>query len=177
MRDKGWWKGFLVLCCAALLSACSPDYNWRQVSVADGRLMAMFPAKPASEQRNLDFEGRQLAFSMTQARVGDDVFAVGYAPWGDAFRDEPDLRERVAREVLLSLYRNFGAPPPETLPAMGAPFELRAGQDESVLLRARIWLTSHGLVEGMVVTAGAPADEQALVFFDALAKSVGGASP
>lgn len=167
----------MAACCVALLLGCAPEYNWRQVAVAEGRVVALFPAKPATERRDLEFEGRQLAFSMTQARVDGDVFAVGYAPWGPEFRDDAGMRERVGREVLLSLYRNFGVSPPETLPAMGEAFELRGGADQALRLRARIWLTAHGLVEGLVMTDRGESDEQSVVFFDALAKGVGEAKP
>ena len=177
MRDKNWWMGFLVLCCAALLSACSPNYNWREVSVADGRVMALFPAKPATEQRSLAFEGKQLVFSMTQAHVDDDVFAVAYAPWGEAFLADAALRERVARDVMVSLYRNFGLTPPETLPAMGELFSIKGGPNHAMHLQAQVWVTSHGLIEGLVVTDKPDSTEHDVMFFDALSKQVGETLP
>ena len=170
---KGCWGRFLVLCCTVLLLGCSPEYNWRQLAVADGRVVALFPAKPATERRDLPFEGRLQPFVMTQARVGDDLFVVGYAPWEPDLRSDAGLRERFGREVLLSLYRNFGVSPPETLPSMGEPFELRGGPDQALRVLGRIWLTPHGLVEGLVLATGSQAAEQAVVFFDALAKGEG----
>lgn len=177
MRDKKGWRCFLVMCCAALLMACSPRYNWRQAAVADGRVVALFPAKPATERRDLPFEEGTQPFEMTQARVGDDLFVVGYAPWGQEQREDAGLHERFGREVLLSLYRNFGVAPPETLPPLGEAFELRGGPEQALRVQGRIWLTPHGLVEGLVLAAGTDADAQALVFFDALAQGVGAKRP
>lgn len=176
--DKCLWGRLLVWCCAALLLGCSPEYNWRQVAVADGRVVALFPDKPATERRDLPFEDQMQPFEMTQARVGDDLFVVGYAPWGQEQRADAEWQARFGHEVLLSLYRNFGVSPPETLPSMGEPFEVRGGPDQSLRVRGQIWLTPYGLVEGLMLVSGdgRQADEQATVFFDALVKGVGAKS-
>src|SRR5690348_2571359 len=66
--------------CAILLGACTPTYNWREVLIADGAARATFPARTATDTRDIPLAGQTLRFSLTSARVGDAVFAVGYAP-------------------------------------------------------------------------------------------------
>jgi hypothetical protein len=61
------------------LSGCTPEYNWRELSVADERAVVMFPARTKTEQRQIEVEGITLTFSLTSAAVRDAVFSVGYA--------------------------------------------------------------------------------------------------
>ncbi|MCB5363711.1 hypothetical protein H0484_08105 [Pusillimonas sp. CC-YST705] len=177
----GWamraWGRLGIAVSLLLLMGCSPDYNWRQVAVADGRVMALFPAKPATEQRDLPFEGGQQPFIMTQAQVNENLFVVGYAPWGQGGLSSTAERERFGHEVLLSLYRNLGVAAPETLPLPGERFTLRGGAEETLQVVGHIWLTPHGLLEGLVLAPDELSSEHMSVFFEALEKGVGGVLP
>ncbi|MBZ1350352.1 hypothetical protein KZZ10_06805 [Alcaligenaceae bacterium LF4-65] len=65
------------------LSGCSPEYNWRESSVAEERAVVMFPARAKTEQRQIEVEGVSLTFSLTSAAVRESVFSVGYAKLDD----------------------------------------------------------------------------------------------
>ncbi len=69
---------------AALLSACSPTYNWREVRSTGAPYAASFPAKPATHSRVIDLNGMKVNMTMTAARVDDITFAVGSVPVADA---------------------------------------------------------------------------------------------
>lgn len=69
--------GWLVL---FWLAGCTPEYNWREVMVAEDRAVIAFPARTQTQQRPVQFDGLNLAFSLVAANVGPSVFAVGYAP-------------------------------------------------------------------------------------------------
>lgn len=142
----------LVFLLSCLLAACSPQYNWRSVSVGDGAVTAFFPDKPQSEVRSMSFDGHELSFSMTSVAVGDTLFAVAYAPLPEAMRNDTDLRQRFAHSVMVSLYENFGQAVPEGLPAFGKRFIVEGTpQNEPVRLQASVWLTEHMLAEGLIM--------------------------
>lgn len=67
----------------ALLLACSPTYDWREIRSADANFMVMFPGKPASHSRPVNLDGTQVTMSMTAAEVDGVTFAVGSAVLAD----------------------------------------------------------------------------------------------
>ena len=73
MTDWRWW-----LCLLVFLVGCTPEYNWREVEVADGRASLAFPARVQTEQRVVAVGDEKLSFRLTSASVNDAVFAVGY---------------------------------------------------------------------------------------------------
>lgn len=136
----------------AMLAACSPRYDWRQVSLADGQVRAMFPDKPRTSERELDFEGHALSFSLTSASVNDVLFSVGYAALPQALQDDAAARKRLVRQTLASLYQNLGSTPPAALPADGERFTvLGSGTGKGLRLEAMVWATPQALIEGMVI--------------------------
>lgn len=137
---------------SGLLLACTPSYNWREVSVADGAVKAFFPDKPLTQERPLSYSGHELRFSLTTATVDDVLFAVGYAPLPPALQNAPDKSRELASSVIGSLYQNMGAPPPAQLPELGVPFVIEGkSQKGPMRMRATVWLTSHALIEGIVM--------------------------
>lgn len=163
--------GFIVLMLGMLLG-CSPEYNWREMAVADGMVRATFPAKPETAQRTLNFSGHDVTFTLTAATVKGAVFAVAYAPLPDALKSSKADRERMGRTVVASFYQNLGLEAPAELPAFGKPFDIAGhnGANEAVRLRATTWVLPHALVEGIVTApSGEFPDSQAKEFLAALA--------
>ncbi|MGB3288255.1 MAG: hypothetical protein WBA83_03160 [Burkholderiaceae bacterium] len=144
----------LIMLLSCLMAACSPQYNWRQLVVAGGAVTALFPDKPATQQRKLPFSGHDVAFSMSSAEVDDALFTVVYAELPEALRADQAARKEFAAAVVGSLYRNLGQEPPEPLPLSGELFTIQGkSPDGALTLRARAWLTEQGLVEGIVTAA------------------------
>jgi hypothetical protein len=69
-------QGLTVICLAIGLSACSPEYNWREVHLQ--QLRVMMPGKPAHMAREVNLEGTRLSLNMQGARVGQQSFTVAY---------------------------------------------------------------------------------------------------
>lgn len=160
----------LLVLLSAVLAACSPDYNWREVAVGDGAVAAYFPDKPVTQVRPLDFSGHEIPFGLTSASVNGVLFTVAHAPLPEALRNDKDLRQAFAREVMRSLYRNLGAAEPPDLPPFGEAFmvEGKSG-DAAIRLNAKVWLTDTALIEGMVTAEQAAfPEEQAVEFFRGL---------
>jgi len=158
MRLRIGYRIVCVWCVSllALLAGCSPEYNWRELSVGDGMVRAVFPAKPDTAQRTLTFDGSEVVFTLTAATVDRQIFAVAYAPWPAGIKGDPVARDRMGRTVMASFYRNLGQPVPDVMPGFGQLFDVVGGDGKMrTHLRATIWLLPHALVEGMV---SAPAD-------------------
>lgn len=141
-----------LLASAGLLAGCSPQYDWRTVDVADGRVRAMLPAKPQASERELDFEGHTLTFVLTSASVDGMLFTVGYAALPDALRADVSARDRLMTQTQASLYRNLGAVLPTDMPDAAERFTIVGqGQGRPLRLDAMVWTTQDALIEGIVI--------------------------
>ena len=60
--------------------ACTPALNWRELPAADGRLQALFPAKPVSVTRQWKLQESTRPMTLTAAKVEGAQFAAGYVP-------------------------------------------------------------------------------------------------
>lgn len=79
-------KFTLALLMTAALSACSPQYDWRDYRASDAPYAVLFPAKPASQTRAIKLGELDVNMTMTAAEVDGVVFAVGSAQLADAAR-------------------------------------------------------------------------------------------
>ncbi len=101
----------LMACTLVVLGACTPEYNWRELTVAGGSLRVAFPGKLSSETRTLDVGGDRLPFTMSATQVGGAVFAVGHVDLpGDVARDPQRIGD-IVRAVESSLARNLHGKP------------------------------------------------------------------
>jgi hypothetical protein len=170
MKSSWAMKGLgmaLALLVIVVTGGCTPEYNWRETTVALQRAEIAFPGKIQTEVRDLDFEGRKMAFSLVSAQVGPSVFAVGSL-------ELPETMTSVQAEALAGLFmqglaRNAGAALSIT-PKIGEMFEIEgkvAGQ------ASRVWakvLVHRGVL--LQVTVSGPVDklktEQAMTFMQSL---------
>ncbi|WP_442595649.1 hypothetical protein ACSBPU_03545 [Parapusillimonas sp. JC17] len=141
----------LICLMTVVLAGCSPSYNWRETPVADGAVKAFFPDKPTTQERDLEFNGHRLVFSMTSASVGSGMFTVAYASLPAGVAEDAAARADFAQAVMRSLYRSLGATEPDPLPAFGEPFVIDGKSSKGALrLKGKVWLTEQALVEGLV---------------------------
>lgn len=101
-------KFLLVLFGLLWLTGCTPDYNWRELSVADDRAVVAFPSRVQTEQRTLRVDGIELVFSLTSAAVEQSVFSVGYAPLSSEL--DAAQTERLVRAFATALAARVGRP-------------------------------------------------------------------
>jgi hypothetical protein len=146
-----WGRLLVSLVLSALLAGCSPDYNWRTVSLAGGAVSSILPDKPITKSRTLEFAGHNITLTFLLAEVDGTLFAVGYAPLPDSLRADAALRAEMGRQVIESFYQGLKLPAPPTLPGFGQPFALK-GPDTGrpTALHATVWMTPQALVEAMV---------------------------
>jgi len=67
-------------CLAACVSiACSPAFNWREVSLSPAPLAAMFPCKPEKASRTVTLGGHDVELHMRHCDTAGVTAAVGHA--------------------------------------------------------------------------------------------------
>jgi hypothetical protein len=114
-----------LLACAALLAACSPTFNWREVRAEPAGLKAMLPCKPDTAFRQVPMAGRQAQLQVLGCDAGGATFAVLFADIGDASRSGEVLAQW--KQATLANMRAAGSQERAFLPA-GAIALPEAGQ-------------------------------------------------
>ncbi|WP_431274383.1 hypothetical protein ACQ858_20500 [Variovorax ureilyticus] len=80
----------------AVLVACSPTFNWREVPVGDAGVIALLPCRPERATRDLPLGGGSIPVDMAGCKAGDATFAVAHARAATAEQAEVWLRARHA---------------------------------------------------------------------------------
>ena len=90
----------------ALLAACSPEFNWREVHAPDDDYRVMLPGKPASMTRDIRLENLSVPMTMQGARVDESSFTVAVAKLPDG---EAGTRETALAAMRAGMLRNIAA--------------------------------------------------------------------
>jgi hypothetical protein len=88
----------------ALLCACSPTLDWREVR-PEGGAVAMFPCKPSTDARMVTLDGVRVRMLLSACRAGDATWALAAADMADPARVTPALAALRSASVA-----NLGAP-------------------------------------------------------------------
>jgi hypothetical protein len=70
----------------ALLAACAPSHDWRQMRSADGAVEALFPCKPTLHERRIGLVGGAVKLSLMACDTGGQTWGLGSAELGDPAR-------------------------------------------------------------------------------------------
>ena len=141
----------LGLACAAL-AACTPELDWREASVPDGRFAVLLPCKARHESRTLSAAAGALAMTMYACSLKRGTLGVAYTDYPAPALSAATMREQsdAARDALL---RNIGAGAytEEEVQAAGLPArqvyaEGRAGAQRA-LLKARFVIAAGRLYQ------------------------------
>lgn len=97
---------FLLPFLFVFLSACSPQYNWREVHGNSVPFTVLMPAKADAFTQTIDLNGTQVAMTMTAADVDGITFAVGTASFPDAAAAQNALIQ-----MKTALINNIGGKP------------------------------------------------------------------
>ena len=142
-------KYLLVPFCLLWLAGCTPEYNWRELTVADERAIVMFPSRVKTEQRTIRVDGMDLVFSLSSAAVDQSVFSVGYAPLNSVL--DSAQTERLVLAFATALAARVGQPfAPQALNGDVFEFESVVGGQPSRLL-GRV-LIHRGMLIQVVVS-------------------------
>jgi hypothetical protein len=72
----------------AMLAACSPTFNWREVPIAEAGLVALLPCRPDRAERALPLGAESVRIAMAGCEAGGATFAVAHASANDPAQAE-----------------------------------------------------------------------------------------
>lgn len=121
-----------ALAVAALVAACSPTFNWREVPVAESGLVALLPCKPDRADRALPLGAESVRVDMTGCEAGGATFAIAHAStsgpaqaeaWLNAWRasTRAQLGSAAAAESAAAVQRATATPAPLRLEVPEVP--------------------------------------------------------
>jgi hypothetical protein len=157
----------------ALLCACSPALDWRQVRPAGIDLEAMFPCRPATLSRVVELAQRRLEMAMHACAAGGSTYAVGALTLEDVRDVGPALaalREAAARNVGGSVTGTAAIQVPGTTPHAQAARVVLTGKrpdGTDVVEHLGVFARGNQVFQAMVV-GNRPNPEAVSTFFDGL---------
>ena len=120
----------------AVLAACSPTLNWREVRPEGTRLALLLPCKPDKAQKTVPLGGPATPLSMLGCDAGGATFAVAVAQLGDAAQAAP----------VLAQWQSLALANMKAGPAQVAP--LKVSGAAAVLVKAQGRRPDGAVVEG-----------------------------
>ncbi|WP_245253673.1 hypothetical protein [Paraburkholderia sp. LEh10] len=157
-----------------LLAACSPTYDWRTIMNNDNGYTVDLPAKPTSDERQIDIGGTPMKMAMQIAEAGDAVFAVGTVMLPS---DDPQVQRSALDYLRSGLARNLGSAPDAhttSIPlaaggevqGLEMTFNGKAGpQHEARTMHARLVAKGRHVYQAAVIASKEPPPEQIEQFF------------
>jgi len=91
LMNASIWLRSILLTCLALLTACSPKLDWREVHESEAGYSIMMPARPTIATRVIDLDGIPVSMRMTVAEADGLTFAVGSALMPNANQAQASL--------------------------------------------------------------------------------------
>lgn len=81
MSSSKWSEGLAGLALLAVLSACSPALNWRELRFDGAGLHGNLPCKPERATRSVRLGGQVLDMALAGCEAGGAMWALSFAPW------------------------------------------------------------------------------------------------
>ena len=145
----------LLLLAMAMLAACSPKFNWRDVHDPDAAYRVQMPDKPATMRRPVQLGSQTVSMQMTGAQVDGVRFAVGAAQLPDATQAQANLA--VIRDNLLRNMDGQLRSQKSSVVKSGATISfIEQFQAGSSTLSMQAKLVAHGSWVYEVLVAGPP---------------------
>lgn len=154
---------------SALIAACSPTLNWRQVSVPGAPLAAHFPCKPDQFSRRLPLAGHTLSVGLNSCEAGAQTFAITAVDMQQASRagaGQAALRQAVEQNFAGQVQGLAPRPLPGGVPVPAAEYlSARMPLAGGGQLQAHVLLFSHGAWVFQVTVVGERPQSEAVDFF------------
>ena len=157
-----------------LVAACSPVYNWREVSLSGAGLKLLLPCKPDQGHRTMSLTGQELEMQITGCETGSALFAIAHVDLADSGKTEAAMKQwkaamlrnmQAQESAQLPGFTTQGAstqPPPVRLTAQGRR------QDGSAVAAQGVWFARGAHLYHAVVYADRLNQEAVDTFFSGI---------
>lgn len=150
---------------ALMLAGCSPALDWRERALDDtAGLMAMFPCRPAQDERRLSLGGPPLRMTLHACPQAGATWAVAHADTADPAAVGPAL-QAMARAARANIDASAVESAPATVPGMtpnagAVRLTLTGRLPDGTAVRQHVWLFARGtvVVQASVIGAAPPAE-------------------
>ena len=126
-----------ALMCLLLLSACSPQYDWREAGDSALAMRVLFPGKPDVAVRKILLGNLTLEMRQQGVRVEQTMFIAGGATLPT---DDDGIRAQAVADMRAAMVRNFGGTEGSvqnrTVPVI-TPAGLERGRQSGVMVEAQ----------------------------------------
>jgi hypothetical protein len=155
----------------ALLAACTPSLNWREVKVRNATLVATLPCKPDEATRLASIGPMTVNLEMTGCEASGALFAIGRAQLSPQ-TSAPEVAQLWRASTLQKVGAASGQEPrwatgPDIVPLITLSAE--AKRPEGGLLQVQsLWFARDGSIFQAVIYGSAISSEMTEAFFSGL---------
>lgn len=158
---------------SALLSACSPALDWRQLRPEGWGLGVSLPCRPADLARRVPLAGAPVDLRLLACSADGHTFAMASADMGEPARVDPALLA-LGAAAIANVRGRVDAEQPAAVPGMtpypGARrWQVSGRLPDGVAVREQVLVFAHGLRVFQATVVGPRADDaMAQTFFDSI---------
>lgn len=163
----------LTLVIVAVLGACTPPLDWRQLRPDGWGLSVSFPCRPASHARAVPLAGAPVELTLLACSADGHTFAIASADLADPARVDPALRA-LGAAALANVQGTAEAEQAAVVPGMtpypsARRWHVRGRLPDGVAVQEQVMVFGHGLRVFQATVVG-PRTDDALVrpFFDSI---------
>ncbi len=147
-RRAARFRRLAALLLPALLPACSPTLDWRQVQPPGWSLAAALPCRPDVVERQVPLAGPPVALTMWSCNADGHLFALASADLGDPARVGPALQSLVAA-ARANLSAHVESDQPASVPGMtphpaARQLQLAGRRPDGEAVRANLRVFAYG---------------------------------
>lgn len=156
-----------LILASLLLSACSPELNWREVHATEGAYTILMPAKPASHSRRLKLDAIDADMTLRGAEVNKVSYVVGAVTLSS-----PAQAQQALAAMQTGMLRNIAAGTPQQrtvlvdkLPMTELSAQGKAPSGQALSLRARFAARGNRAYQAVVLGPAAQVQDEAAQTF------------
>lgn len=148
LRCAGRLPRLVALLLPALLPACSPTLDWRQVQPPGWSLTAVLPCRPDTAERQVPLAGAPVALAMWTCSADGHLYAISSADLVDPARVGPAL-QALAAAARANLSAQLESDQPARVPGMtphpaARQLQLAGRRPDGQAVRANVLVFAHG---------------------------------
>ena len=163
----------VLVACGAMLSACSPALDWRQLHPDGWGLAVSMPCRPANLARQVPLAGAPVELRLLACSADGHTFAIASADMADPARVDPAL-QALGAAALANVQGRVDAEQPAAVPGMtpypgSRRWQVTGRLPDGAAVREQVLVFAHGLRVFQATVVGPRADDGvAKPYFDSI---------